>query len=112
MRRPREWNRGPLDSVLALGKVAKVDRERWFQDLTRAVVYSDDRQLEQRLTEIVRPMAVEEALRDVPYRNQNPTEMAEHLHGHNPILFGLLFDSADPFCLPLGHLRVCPRMDY
>ena len=92
-----------LDRMVALAETARVEKEPWAQDFIRTVALTEDSALEQSLVEVLRPLAVEEVLKNIPFGRPSDAEQAT-LVSVNPLLLGLLEDR-EPLVLPLHSLN-------
>ena len=89
--------------LIDLAKTAKVHDEPWFQHFARAAVLANDPELVQTLVEVLRPRAIDELLKGIPFTNPSADELRAQVEARCPILFGRLFDTDVPF-LQSAHL--------
>lgn len=97
MFRAPDIRRDNIDRALELLKTAKVDKQEWAQGFALAAALSPDTTLERKFVEVLRPLAVEQVLRDIPYGDPTAAELASCFTGNRPLLYGFTADNGQPF---------------
>ncbi len=95
----------PVESLVRMAELANVDRDPDIKEAILAAGVSGNANLVQDLSEVMRVQALQEVLRDNPYRIPSPHELYEGLDEKDLALLGVVLDADVPFFYPLDWLN-------
>lgn len=95
----------PVQSLVKLAELANVDRDPDMRDAILAAGISGNSHLTQDLRDALHMQALEQVLRDVPYRIPTPEELYDGLSSDELALLGVVIDADVPFFYPFNGLN-------
>ncbi|MCP4184247.1 MAG: hypothetical protein GY761_13185 [Hyphomicrobiales bacterium] len=96
-----DFRRANTDRVIGLATTAKVINEPWVQHFIKAIALTDDPGLEEDLALALKPRAIEQLFRDIPFNNPTQAQLSEFLQMQHPMLFGIVPDLGLQFVQPI-----------
>lgn len=98
----------PVEPLVKLAEIAKLDRESFVHDFIFAISATNDPELARTFVEVMQPFATQELLRNFPFNTPLPEELYSGLDNGSlgrHIFVGKVKDSNTPFSIDIEDLR-------